>query len=180
MEKEISEKFTKFETQMSNLQKDLEIKNTQITALETKIQKAEKENQALKKHHEKKIKDLENSYNHITKKEKKSDTKIHSDASIKCDNCDFITTSRQGLKIHNSRVHSKINFETFPAACDICEKVFENENSMRKHKKREHSYHTVKYQCNECEFMANEAETLNVHFGKHHSNKKQFGLCDKI
>ena len=136
MEKIISEKFTKFETQMSNLQKDLEIKNTQITALEAKIQKSEKENQALKKQQEKKIKDLENSYKQIIKKEKNSDTKILSDTSIKCDNCDFITTSRQGLKIHNSRVHSKINFEKFPAAGDIYEKVLENENSMRKHKKK--------------------------------------------
>ena len=37
-----------------------------------------------------------------------------------CRECDFTTTSRQGLKIHRSKSHSKINFEQFPAACDIC------------------------------------------------------------
>ena len=45
------------------------------------------------------------------------------DLAIQCNNCDFKTTSRQGLKIHNSKVHSKIDFQQFPAACDICEKV---------------------------------------------------------
>jgi hypothetical protein len=83
------------------------------------------------------------------------------------------------LKIHNTRVHTKIDFKNFPAACDVCGNVFENENQLKKHKKREHTYHTVQFQCNECEFMANEVETLNVHFGRKHTNKKQCGLCDK-
>ena len=39
-------------------------------------------------------------------------------------------------------------------------------------------YHSVRYQCNECEFMANEAEMLNVHFGMKHLKKQQCGLCD--
>ena len=37
----------------------------------------------------------------------------------------------------------------------------------------------MQLQCNECEFMANEVETLNVHFGRKQTNKKQCGLCDK-
>jgi hypothetical protein len=40
-------------------------------------------------------------------------------------------------------------FDEFPAACDICEKVLENEIAMKKHKKKEHTFHFVKYQCNE-------------------------------
>ena len=82
------------------------------------------------------------------------------------------------MKIHNSKVHSKINFQEFPAACDICEKVLKNENELKKHKKSEHTYHSVRYQCNECDFLAHEIETLNVHFGLKHTNK--CGLCDKI
>ena len=65
-----------------------------------------------------------------------------------------------------------------PAACDICEKVLQNENELKRHKKLLHTYHSVRYQCNECEFLANEVETLNVHFGIKHTNK--CGLCDKI
>ena len=50
---------------------------------------------------------------------------------------------------------------------------------MKKHKKSQHTYHNVRYQCNECEFMAQEVETINVHFGRKHSEKNQCGLCDK-
>ena len=82
------------------------------------------------------------------------------------------------MKIHNSKTHSKINFEGFPAACNICEKVLENELNLKKHKKSEHTFHIVKFQCDECEFMANQVETLHVHFGIHHSDPKQCGLCD--
>ena len=60
----------------------------------------------------------------------------------------------------------------------MCEKVFENETNLKKYKKSEHTYHNVKYQCNECEYMANEEQTLHVHFGRNHSVKKQCGLCD--
>ena len=49
---------------------------------------------------------------------------------------------------------------------------------MKKHKKSQHTYHSVRYQCNECDFLANEVETLNVHFGIKHTNK--CGLCDKM
>ena len=37
----------------------------------------------------------------------------------------------------------------------------------------------MKFQCNECEFMANEPHTFHVHFGMYHANKKACGLCDK-
>ena len=85
-------------------------------------------------------------------KVKGSETKIHEENAFECRNCDYTTTSRHGLKIHNSKDHSKINSKEFPAACDICEKVFENETNL---KKLEHTYHNVKYQCNDCEYMAN-------------------------
>ena len=32
----------------------------------------------------------------------------------------------EGLKIHNTKAHLKVDFEAFPAACDICEKVLDN------------------------------------------------------
>ena len=81
--------------------------------------------------------------------------------------------------IHCSKVHSKIDFVEFPAACDVCEKVLANETNLKQHKKNEHTYQIVKFQCNECEFMANEPHTLHVHFGVNHSEKKHCGLCDQ-
>ena len=177
-EKMIDEKFTQYVKQISNLRKDLEIKNTQINALEMRLEEQEKDHHALKKHQEKKFKDLENSCKQKLRKEKNSESAICEDSAIQCNKCEYKTTSRQGLKIHSSKVHSKIDFEEFPAACDICEKVLQNENELKKHKKLLHTYHSVRYQCNECEFLANEVETLNVHFGIKHTNK--CGLCDKI
>ena len=163
---------------INSLKKDLEVKNTQINALEMRVNEIEKEHLAHKKTQEKKIKDIENAFKQKMRKEKDS-VPLSEASTIQCNKCDYKTTSRQGLKIHNSKVHSNINFEEFPAACDICEKVLQNESELRKHKKSQHTYHSVRYQCNECDFMAQEIETLNVHFGRKHSDKHQCGLCDK-
>jgi hypothetical protein len=89
------------------------------------------------------------------------------------------TQEHLGRVKHNLKVHSKINFKEFPAMCDICEKVLDNEINLKKHKKDNHTFHYVKFQCNECDFMATEPQTLHVHFGKLHSGKKNCGLCDK-
>ena len=134
---------------------------------------------AYKKHQEKKVKELENKLKQKAGKEVSAEIKTTNENSYNCRECDFTTTSRQGLKIHRSKSHSKINFEQFPAACDICELVLENVTNFKKHKKSEHTYHTVRYQCDECDFMANEVQTLHVHFGMTHSSKNQCGLCDK-
>ena len=50
--------------------------------------------------------------------------------------------------------------------------------NLKQHKKTEHTYHYVN-ECNECDFMAKEEQTLHVHFGRKHSVKKQCGLCDR-
>ena len=72
-----------------------------------------------------------------------------------------------------------MDFSAFPASCDVCEKVLENELKLKEHKKNEHTYHIVKFQCNECEFMALEPHTLQVHFGMKHAAKQHCGLCDE-
>ena len=136
-----------------------------------------KPNKNTKKQYEKKIKDIENICKQKTMKERIPE--LPEEKTIKCNKCDYTTTSRQGLKIHNTKAHSKIDFVEFPAACDVCEKVLDNETKLKEHKKREHTYHIVKFQCNECEFMANEPHTLQVLFGINHATKKQCGLCDK-
>ena len=105
------------EKQSYNLKKDLEIKNAQINGLEIRIEELEKEHQTVKKEQIKKIKELENASKQKTRKVKDSETKIQEENAMKCRNCDYTTTSKQGLKIHNSKVHSKINFKEFPAAC---------------------------------------------------------------
>jgi hypothetical protein len=94
-----------------------------------RMREIEKENQEHVKKQEKKIKDLENKCKQKTTKEK--DSVNQEEATIRCGQCAFTTTSKQVLKIHKTRVNSKINFEEFPASCDICEKVLENEKKKK-------------------------------------------------
>ena len=84
---------------------------------------------AYKKHQEKKVKELENKLKQKAGKEVSAEIKTTNENSYNCREFDFTTTSRQGLKIHRSKSHSKINFEQFPAACDICELVLESQKS---------------------------------------------------
>jgi hypothetical protein len=44
-----------------------------------------------------------------TRREKDSETQISEEQQIKCNKCDYTTTSRQGLKIHRTKVHLKID-----------------------------------------------------------------------
>ena len=148
-EKLTDNKFTQFESRIENLRDDLEEKNAKINALEIRMEEMEKEHMAYKKKQEKKVKDLENIYKQKFTKQKASEPVITEDSSIQCNKCEYKTTSRQGLKIHNAKVHSKINFEEFPAACDICDTILDNEKDLRKHKKSKHTYHYVRYQCND-------------------------------
>ena len=105
-----------------------------------RVVELEKDHQTFKKHQEKKIKDILNSCKQKPKKGKGCEDSVPEENVITCDVCDYTTTSRQGLKIHNSKVHSKINFKEFPAMCDICEKVLDNEINLKKHKKDNHTF----------------------------------------
>ena len=46
---------------------------------------------------------------------------------LKCDDCEFTTTSRKGLKTHVKRKHTA----KFPVQCEMCEKEFKNEHKKR-------------------------------------------------
>ena len=177
--KEKCDSIAKLATSSEQLKNALKDKTSQITSLEIRLEELEKSQSKHNKQQEKKIKNVENHVKQTRVKGKNSENDVPIDDIFSCERCDFTTTSRQGLKIHNAKTHSKIDFEAFPAACDICEKVLENEKCLNQHKKREHTFHIVKFQCNECEFMANDPHTFHVHFGMYHANKKACGLCDK-
>ena len=87
----------------NNLRKDLNGKSAQINA-ELQVSELEKDHHAHKKHQEKRIKELENTLKQKKRKEK-DEVPIPDDSSIQCNKCEYKTTSRQGLKIHNAKVH---------------------------------------------------------------------------
>ena len=179
--KDLLEKYESVEKVINEnltIKEDLKDKDAKINGLEIKLEESEKAQQKHKKHFEKKLKEIENLCKQKMGKEKMLENSLPEKKNIQCNKCDYTTTTRQGLKIHNSKVHSKIDFVTFPAVCDVCEMVLETETKLKDHKKKEHTYHIVKFQCNECEFMASDPHTLQVHFGLNHSLPKQCGLCD--
>ena len=95
----------------------------------------------------------------------------------KCDKCVFETDSERGLKIHIRRKHTSINNKKYPKACDLCERQFDNHNAMKKHMKQ-HSYIRAYYKCEDCEFVGENDETMEVHIGKTHSDNLECGLCE--
>ena len=106
----ISKKFDNGD-QVNKLLKDLEAKNAKINELEIRLEDLEKGHQSQKKQQEKKIKDLENLCKQKNRKERDSDTQIPEEQTIKCNKCEYRIISRQGLKIHCTKVHSKIDSE---------------------------------------------------------------------
>ena len=88
---------------------------------------------------------------------------------FKCQQCEFETTSKQGLKVHMSRKHTKIE-EIFPMTCFICEEVLQNNEEKKKHIKT-HSYKKAAFRCEDCEFIGSTKVSMDVHSGKFHSKK---------
>ena len=91
---------------------------------------------------------------------------VSKEKPFKCRECDFNTTSRQGLKIHKSKAHF------------LQDAIFVRKFLIMK-KKNEQTYHIVRYQCDEFDFMANEVITLDVHFGMKHSIKNNVASAIK-
>ena len=167
----LTTKFTTLETEKDinptiDLKKDIECQNATINGLEIRLEELEKENKRYKKQQEKKIKELENLLKLKPKKAKDNETTSTEENSFKCRKCNYTTTSRQGLKIQNAKVHSTLNFDEFPAACDICEKVLDNETKLKKHKKTEQTFHACllpKKQCGLCDKVFDNSRQLDEH-----------------
>ena len=94
--------------------------------------------------------------------------------------CEFKTYSKQGLKTHEARKHTKFIQETFPKQCDLCAKTFETKEELEKHIIT-HSYkcqENLQFKCNECDFWCPNTESIEAHIKKHHSENVTCGICD--
>ena len=131
------------------MRKALEEKDSNIIKLEKKLEKIEKkltdDKFANEKEKNNKIKDLED----LVKKQTKMKVE-----PLSCTACEFTTTSKQGLKTHIKRKHTKLNKVKYPITCELCEQILDDEKEMNLHLKT-HSYRDVeelKYKSEDCDF----------------------------
>ena len=66
------------------------------------------------------------------KSELKSHMQLHSGIKRSCDECNFVTTSREALRYHVRRMH----LQDFRYKCDVCEKSFMSNSELKDHKNR--------------------------------------------
>ena len=95
---------------------------------------------------------------------------------FECENCNFSTESERGLKVHVKRKHDDLANKEYLKVCDFCDHESFNENVMRRHLK-EHSYTNLKYKCGDCEFLAEDEFSLDIHSGRVHSGNFECAIC---
>ena len=100
----------------------------------------------------------------------KNDSKRENE-QLKCNDCEFTTTSKKGLKTHIRRKHITV----FPVHCEICTKELKSSQQMKSHMVT-HTYSDLK--CEECKFLGNNDWSMQIHNGKYHSQNIECGLCE--
>ena len=114
---------------------------------------------------------------------KKSENEME-DKSLKykCEFCDYQSNSKQGLKTHITRKHTKYSEETRPINCEVCEIEFICTKELSKHM-ISHCYKDasiLKFKCDECDFWGTNTITMEMHFRRLHSEIITCGLCDFV
>ena len=97
----------------------------------------------------------------------KSSTSEKIKEHFKCSECNFKSSSKQGLKVHVKRKHTSSSIQ-YPVTCELCDTQLENGNDLKKHMKT-HSYKKATYQCEDCNFVGENKPTMEVHLGRAHS-----------
>ena len=179
---DMQKKFEKFESNLETMKKCLMEKDLFISDLERKISDMdsnfETQNikiQNLEKANQENVKELSKLKENPT--DEKS-VEVVTKEKFKCDKCDFECNSKHGLKVHISRKHTQLVKEKFPKKCELCEKTFVNHAEIKRHMKS-HSYKEAKFKCEDCDFVGEKFETMEVHMGKCHTDNFECGLCEK-
>ena len=175
---EVDKKVEAFEKRLQQLVKAIEEKDSVILTMEKRVMTLENANTDNKR----KLKDCENSLKKIQKnnenvKEKLNKIDKTKPKNLNCDQCDFSTSSQQGLTIHKRKKHTKVVTSDFPRKCDLCDMEFRNKRDMKLHINT-HSYKEVQFKCEECDFSGTNEVSMEVHISKIHSEVIECGMCE--
>ena len=171
----LESKLDNLESQIITMNKASEEKDSLISDLEKRLESIQKN--CLDKFNvkeiemNKKFKDIEN----VIKKQKK--TKIE---QFNCTDCNFTTTSKQGLKTHVKRKHTNLHLDKYPKTCEFCDTEVDDEKQMKLHLKC-HTYkepEDLKYKCEDCDYWGPNELTMEMHTKRCHSEHFDCGLCD--
>ena len=90
---------------------------------------------------------------------------VHRKQTHKCAFCDALFDSFGGLGKHTKTIHAKfLSEEAF--SCNICEKKFSTEISLKKHVGETHNGVSL-FQCSVCPYETNRETSLRQHMTKH-------------
>ena len=184
----LAEEISKQNEKIKDLEKVVkDLQNTQIEKdqlFENKINTLENILQTVRKAIDEKDSEIKSLDNKICNLETKLESKKKDDKKkskmFDCSKCDFSSTSSQGLKIHTRKKHTSAasyDEDKFPKKCDLCESKIKTKKDFNKHIKT-HSYKQVDFKCEECDFLGATSFTMDVHFGKVHSENLECGLCE--
>ena len=166
---------------LANLSENIIKRNEKINKFAEKIEilenKTNKKDEEIRKLTDR-LKVLEESigkidtHNEVHEKEdKETDKEIY-----KCENCSFETVHKNDLKIQIKRKHAKA-----ARICDLCGQQFETVREMKIHRNT-HSFSGKlfgsRFECEECDFVSETLETMEVHNGKCCYDHFECGLCE--
>ena len=170
-----------YEAKIEHLEKQLKTMASHVSEKDSLILSLKKqvevfENKLTK--HEKETKNLKSKFEKFEMAAKKEEL-------IQCPDCDFVASSKQGLKVHVKRKHTS-KIECNPDKCEVCDEKFEwNGKPWVKERKEKHilshaykGQHELKFKCDECEFWGPNQLTMEVHVKKIHCENIRCRLCD--
>jgi hypothetical protein len=102
----------------------------------------------------------------------KSLLKRQPNGKFPCDQCEYQSVFRRGVRRHQEAVHLGIKH-----ACDACPKEYADLNDLRMHKKNAHE--GVSYQCDQCNKAYSVHKNLLKHERDHQGINTSCNICEK-